>query len=56
MDDFAAPVQVVCEVQPEELGFEVTHKEQNRETACWDRIAKQMWDDYHRELQRRGLI
>lgn len=48
------PVQL-REIQPEELGFEVTHEERDRAAAQRDIIAKQMWDDYNRELRRREL-
>ena len=54
-DSSTAAVEI-REIQPEELGFEVTREERDRAAGHRDRIAKQMWDDYRRELQMRGLI
>jgi hypothetical protein len=41
------------EIQPDNLGFEVTCEERDRAAAQRDIIAEQIWDDYQEELRRR---
>lgn len=42
------------EILPEELGMDISAAERERASACRDRIAEQMWQDYLTCLADRG--
>lgn len=52
-DDNSLPSEIP--ITPENLGTHISPEERARASEKRDQIAKQMWDDYVEELQRRGI-